>query len=53
MREALRQLYWAILFLLVLVGGAFTLDAVAEAGSAQTFIRQHFVDQPTEDYCNE
>ena len=39
MREALRQLYFAVLFLLVLAGGFLFLDAVAASGSAQNLIR--------------
>jgi hypothetical protein len=40
------------LYAAIIVGGFYLLTDIAEAGSAQTFIRQHFVEQPTEVDCS-
>ena len=47
----MKQLYYISVFLIILVASACILDGVAAAGSAQSFIRSHWIDEPQEVYC--
>ena len=53
MREAIRQAYWAVLFLLTLAGGFMFLDAVAASGGAQNLIRDMWPEPIEQIDCGE